>query len=155
MSDSATLQTATEILDTMLGHLGFSATIHPDAAADGLGLQVECSESALLIGNNGDRLDDLQYLVNRLLREKDEDAPRVRVDVGHFRQQRESEMSEKIRTVAQRVIDTGRPVKLNPLNSYHRRIVHQALKEFPQVESQSPNDRARMKRITIRRRDGV
>lgn len=155
MSDSDTLQSATEVLDTMLGHLGFSATIHPDETVEGLGLQVECSDSALLIGKNGDRLDDLQYLVNRLLRENDEDAPRVRVDVGYFRQQRESEMTEKIRTVAQRVIDTGRPVKLNPLNSYHRRIVHQALKEFPQVESCSPNDRARMKRITIRKRDGV
>lgn len=155
MSDSDTLQSATVILDTMLGHLGFAATIHPDETVEGLGLQVECSESALLIGKNGDRLDDLQYLVNRLLREKDENAPRVRVDVGYFRQQRESEMTEKIRTVAQRVIDTGRPVKLNPLNSYHRRIVHQALQEFPQVESCSPNDRARMKRITIRKRDGA
>lgn len=152
MSDSDTLQSATETLDTMLGYLGFTATVHPDSDVDGLGLQVECSDSALLIGKNGDRLDDLQYLVNRLLREKDENAPRVRVDVGHFRQQRETEMAEKIRLVAQRVIETGRPVKLNPLNSYHRRIVHQALKEFPQLESSSPNDRARMKRITIRRR---
>ena len=153
MSESNPIEQGTEVLDTLLGHLGFAATIHEDPSGDGPGLQVESADSDLLVGKTGDRLDDLQYLVNRIVQSKDENAPRIRVDVNRYREQRESEMQEKIALVAQRVIDTGRPVKLNPLNSYYRRIVHQALKEFPGVESFSPKDRARMKRITIRRRE--
>jgi len=151
---SSALATAREILDTMLGTLGFFVTIHEENDERGPGLQIESEDAAILIGNKGDRLDDIQYLVNRVLQEKLPDAPRVRVDVGHYREQRESEMVEKVKAVAKRVAAGGRPVILNPLNSYHRRIVYSALKEFPEVEATSPEDRSRMKRITIRQKQG-
>lgn len=155
MTDQTTaLSAAREILDTMLGYLGIFVTIHEEQDERGPGLQIESEDNALLIGNKGDRLDDIQYLVNRILQEKMPDAPRIRIDAGHFREQRESEMVEKIRVVAKRVMDGGRPVILNPLNSYHRRIVYGALKEFPEVEATSPQDRTRMKRITIRMKQG-
>jgi predicted RNA-binding protein Jag len=47
---------------------------------------------------------------------------------------------------------SGRPVKLDPMNSYDRRIVHNTLQEDPDVMSFSPSDDARIKRITIQRR---
>ena len=56
------------------------------------------------------------------------------------------------RQIADTVRISGRPVKLEPMNSYDRRIVHNTLKDDPEVMSFSPNDDARIKRITLQRR---
>ena len=59
---------AEKILDSMLGHLGLASEIEVQETEDGLSLQIFSSEKEIIIGNNGDRLDDIQYLVNRILR---------------------------------------------------------------------------------------
>ena len=146
------LDDARRILDTMLGLLGFFTTIESEDTEEGPGFQVVTDDARLLIGRHGDRLDDIQFLLNRLLQQRHPDAPKVRVDVGHYRAQREAEMVEKILSLAERVHSTGKPVRLNPLNSYHRRIVHNALKDNPYVETFSPDEQARLKRIVIRPR---
>lgn len=145
---------ARRILDTMLGHLGFFTTIEDEETEEGPGLQILTDDSRLLIGRHGDRLDDIQFLLNRLLLQRHPDAPRFRVDVGHYRNQRETEMVEKITALAERVRETGKAVRINPLNSYYRRIVHNALKDNPHVESVSEDSKERLKRIIVRPRSG-
>lgn len=145
---------ARRILDTMLGHLGFYTTIEDEETAEGPGLQILTDDSRLLIGRHGDRLDDIQFLLNRLLLQRHPDAPRFRVDVGHYRNQRETEMIEKITALAERVQATGKAVRLNPLNSYYRRIVHNTLKDHPGVETVSEESKDRLKRIIVRPRGG-
>ena len=145
---------ARRILDTMLGHLGFYTTIEDEQTEEGPGLQILTDDSRLLIGRHGDRLDDIQFLLNRLLLQRHPDAPRFRVDIGHYRNQRETEMVEKITALAERVHETGKAVRLNPLNSYYRRIVHNTLKDHPHVESLSEDTKERLKRIIVRPRGG-
>lgn len=145
---------ARRILDTMLGHLGFYTNIEDEETEEGPGLQILTDDSRLLIGRHGDRLDDIQFLLNRLLLQRHPEAPRFRVDVGHYRTQRETEMVEKITALAERVLESGKAVRLNPLNSYYRRIVHNTLKENPHVESVSEDSKDRLKRIIIRPRTG-
>ena len=82
----------------------------------------------------------------------DRNAHRVQVDVGHWRAMRDDKLRHRIRQIADTVRISGRPVKLEPMNSYDRRIVHNTLKEDPDVMSFSPNDDARIKRITLQRR---
>lgn len=146
---------AKRILDTMLGHLGFFTTIENEDTPEGPGLQIISDDSRLLIGRHGDRLDDIQFLVNRLLIQRHPDAPKIRVDVGHYRNQRQEEMIEKITVLADRVRSTGKAVRLNPLNSYYRRIVHNTLKDDVDVETVSEETRDRLKRIIIRPRQGT
>jgi len=141
-----------EILDTMLGHLGFVADIQEVETEAGLQLQVFTAGSQLLVGNNGETLEDLQFLLNRVLQAMDRNAPRVQVDVAHWRAMRDDRLRQKVRQVAETVRISGRPVKLEPMNSYDRRIVHNTLKDDPDVMSFSPSDDARVKRITIQRR---
>ena len=83
------LEKAEEILDTMLGYLGFVVHIDAENSENGPSLQIHSQEAELLIGRRGDRLDDIQYLVNRILQLKDRSAPRVRIDVEHYRAMRE------------------------------------------------------------------
>ena len=141
-----------EILDTMLGYLGFVAEIQEVETDNGRQLQVFTAESDLLIGRDGEVLEDLQFLLNRILQAKDRNAPKVQVDVAHWRAMRDDRLRSRIRQIADTVRISGRPVKLEPMNSYDRRIVHNTLKDDPDVMSFSPSDDARIKRITIQRR---
>lgn len=143
---------AKEILDTMLGHLGFVAEIQEIETENGIQLQVFTAEADALIGHNGETLEDLQFLLNRILQSTDRNAPRVQVDVGHWRAMRDDKLRQRVRQIAETVRLTGRPVKLEPMNSYDRRIVHNTLKDDPELMSFSPTDDARIKRITIQRR---
>jgi spoIIIJ-associated protein len=141
-----------EILDTMLGHLGFVAEIQEFETEAGLQLQIFSAESERLIGPEGSTLEDLQFLLNRILQSQDRNAPRVHVDVAHWRAMRDDQLRQRVRLLADTVRMSGRPVKLEPMNSYDRRIVHNVVQDDPEVMSFSPNDDARVKRITIQRR---
>lgn len=143
-------EAARKILDTMLGHLGFPVTIEIQETGDGPCLQILTSESAHLIGRDGERLDDLQYLVNRVLRKHFPDAPRVKIDCEHYRAIQEDHLIEEVRGLAERVKVSGKPFRMRPLNAYYRRIVHNALVDDPAVESASPGGDDRLKRITIK-----
>ncbi len=143
---------AREILDTMLGYLGFVCEIKATETGGGILLQVYQAEADKLIGPRGETLDDIQYLLNRLLLEKHPDAPRVQVDVEHYREMREDGMLGRIRELADLVRKTGRPYHLDPMNSYDRRIVHHAFKDDPDIETKSSEDSGRVKRITLQRR---
>ena len=136
----------------MLGYLGFVADIQEVETENGRQLQVFTAESEALIGHEGETLEDLQFLLNRILQAQDRNARRVRLisaigercattscDNASGRLPRPSE-SPDVR------------VKLEPMNSYDRRIVHNTLKEDPDVMTFSPSDDARIKRITIQRR---
>ncbi len=142
-------ESARKILDTMLGHLGIPAEVDVESCDEGPCLQIRSPESKLLIGRDGDRLDDLQYLVNRILRKHVPKSPRVRVDCEHYRAMREDKLREEVREVAEKVKTSGRPFEFRPLNAYYRRIVHNVLLEDPEVESHSPDGNSRLKRITI------
>ena len=147
-------EAATKILDTMLGHLGFAAQIEVDEQDVAPCLQIMTSQSKFLIGRDGHRLDDLQYLVNRILRRHDPDAPRVKVDCEHYRTIHEDKLIEEVRGVAERVRASGEPAKLRPLNAYYRRLVHNALVDEPGIETHSPDSRERLKRIEVRVKGG-
>ena len=144
-----TVETATKILDTMLGHLGIPATIEQQETDDGPCLQIHSTESRAIIGRDGDRLDDIQYLVNRILRRKNLKAERVKVDCEHFRSIREDQMAVEIKEIAERVKATGKAHEVRPLNAYYRRLVHNILINDPDIETHSPEGDERLKRITI------
>ena len=144
-----TVESATKILDTMLGHLGFTASIELQETADGPCLQIHSGESQALIGKEGDRLDDIQYLVNRIVRRHYPKAERIKVDCEHFRSIQEDQLHEEIKGIAERVKTTGKPFQMRPLNAYYRRLVYNILVDDPQIVSHSPQGDDRLKRITI------
>ena len=145
-------QTPREILDTMLGCLGFVFEIKETEAGNALTLQVYTSEKESLIGHNGQAIDDMQYLLNRVLQAQDATSPKVQVDVEHYRDMRNGLLVARVRKLAESVRETGLPFHLEPMNSYDRRLIHNAFKDDLQVTTWSPTDDARMKRITIKKR---
>jgi spoIIIJ-associated protein len=144
-----TVESATKILDTMLGHLGLASEIEVQETPDGPCLQVHSTDEKTIIGRDGERLDDIQYLVNRILPRQFTKAERIKVDCGHFRSIREDKMAEEIRDIATRVKTTGKPYQMRPLNAYYRRMVYHILTGDPEIECHSPEGEDRLKRITI------
>ena len=139
-------------MDAMLGLLGFVCEIKEFPHEHGLTLMVYTAEKDRLIGRNGVLLEDIQLLLNRVLLAKDKDAPKVQVDIEHWREMRDDALAQRVRQLAEAVRQTGRPYHLEPMNAYERRIVHTAFKDDPEVMTWSPPDDSRIKRITLRRR---
>ena len=145
--------TPKELLDTMLGYLGFVVEIAESQNEGGsLVLQIYTEESRRLIGRDGATLEAIQFLLNRLIQAKDKDFEKVIVDCEHYRSMREDRIVQRVRELAERVRITGRSLQLEPMNSYERRIVHNAFKDDPDVATWSPDDSARIKQITLLKR---
>ncbi len=125
------------ILEKILGSLGFTATVEEHRLGDDVMLNVKAEESGRLIGRQGQTLTDLQYIVNRIVFQLDQTAPKIMVDVGGYRSEARDALVKKAQEAAEKVRRWGEPVELEPMSAYDRRTVHQALKEDPDIETQS------------------
>lgn len=124
-------------LEKMLRLLGFEATIEEHVLEEGVLLDVKADDSGRLIGRQGQTLADLQYITNRLLFQQDASTPKAMVDVGGYRAQAREALVKKAKDAAEKVRRWGDVVELEPMTAFDRRIVHQALKEDPGVETRS------------------
>src|SRR6185503_16383393 len=90
-----------DVLDTMLGLLGFICEIKEFPHEDGsMTLQVYSPEKDRLIGRHGETLDDLQLLLNRLIVGRDRTVPKVQVDVEHWREMKDDQLAARVRQLA-------------------------------------------------------
>jgi len=124
-------------LEKLLELLGFPATVEEHTLEDGLLLDVKTEDSGRLIGRQGQTLSDLQYVTNRLLFQQDQNAPKAMVDVGGYRAAARDALVKKAKDAAEKVRRWGDVVELEPLSAFDRRIVHQALKDDPDIETHS------------------
>jgi spoIIIJ-associated protein len=149
------LQRARETLELMLGHLGLVFEVEELEPAGRFVLNVHSREAARLIGRDGQVLEDLQYLLNRILNRGEEGAANVIVDVEGYRQKEKQDFLGHIRELADQVRRTGKPLVLAPMNSFDRRLVHQAFAEDPEIATQSEESTARLKQITLTLRSSI
>ncbi len=95
----------------------------------------------IIIGYRGETLDSLQYLVSLVINKDQEcDYKRVILDTENYRNKREETLKKLARRLGNKVKETGRPVKLEPMNPYERRIIHSELQNNNYVETYSEGD---------------
>jgi spoIIIJ-associated protein len=126
-----------ETLEKILASLGFDVTVEEHKMDDGVLLDVKTEDAGRLIGRMGQTLADLQYITNRILFQQDAGSPKAMVDVGGYRAQAREALVKKAKDAADKVRRWGDAVELEPLNAFDRRVVHQALKDDPDVETSS------------------
>ena len=126
-----------EVLEKILALLDIPATVEAQRLDDIFLLDVKTEESGRLIGRQGQTLADLQYITNRILFQQDSSSPKAMVDVGGYRAQAREALVKRAQEAADKVRRWGEPVELEPMNAFDRRIVHQALKDDPDVETHS------------------
>ena len=126
-----------DTLEKILTSLGFTAAVEEHQLEEGLLLDVKTEDAGRLIGRQGQTLADLQYITNRLLFQQDATTPKVMVDVSGYRAQAREALVKKARDAAEKVRRWGDVVELEPMTAFDRRIVHQALKDDPDIETHS------------------
>ena len=146
-----------EILEELMRHLGFDVRIDVDSG-DTSRLNVvgnADSHEALgaLIGRKGERLSALQHLVNLMLSRRMGEWTRVLVDVEDYRGRRERQLRDIANRAAARVQETGKMLQLEPMPALERRWIHLALREHPDVATQSIGEEPN-RRIVIIPRSG-
>jgi spoIIIJ-associated protein len=129
------------ILETLMGHLGFDATVEV-AAGETSRLNVvaqgdDRDSLGALIGRKGERLSALQHLVNLMLSKEMGSWTRVLVDVEDYRGRRERQLRELADRAAARVMETGKMLQLEPMPALERRWIHLTLRDHSGVATQS------------------
>jgi spoIIIJ-associated protein len=113
--------------------------IHVDVWGEDLGI---------LIGRGGTTLQALQDIVTTIVRRACPEVRRIVVDVERYKERRRQKLREYAERMADKALSTRKPVKLEPMTSRERKIVHDALKEFTGVESKSEGEEPQ-RRIVI------
>ena len=140
-----------EVLEKLLSSLGFPASVEEHMMDDSVLLDVKTDDAGRLIGRQGQTLADLQYITNRILFQQSPEAPKVMVDVGGYRTQAREALVKKAKEAADKVRRWGDAVELEPLNAFDRRVVHQTLKDDPDVETHSVEVEGTEKKVILLR----
>ncbi|WP_124067215.1 RNA-binding cell elongation regulator Jag/EloR [Clostridium sp. E02] len=94
----------------------------------------------ILIGKRGQTLDSLQYLVSLVVNRESNEYIRVKIDTENYRERRKETLETLAKNIAYKVKRTKRPVSLEPMNPYERRIIHSALQNDKFVNTRSDGD---------------
>ena len=121
------LPLAREILEQVLAKMQEPATVTATQDEDRINLLIETSDAGLLIGKQGQTLDALQYLVTKMLAKQTRGKVRIAIDVEAYRARHNEALALLAQKYGEKVKRSGRPMTLNPMNPYDRRIVHMAL----------------------------
>lgn len=140
---------ALEALRKLLDALDYEYELECSEHDEGLCLMISSPQAKYLIGENGERLNDLQYLVNRSIQHVDEGAPRVRIDCDSYRKEMEDKLIQRAKSRAEQVRRSGNPLRMEPLNAYQRRLVHHVLAQMEDIATESEESDSRFKRIVI------
>ena len=97
-------------------------------------------DMGILIGKRGQTLDSLQYLVSLVVNKKSSDYIRVKLDTENYRERRKETLETLAKNIAYKVKRTRRPVSLEPMNPYERRIIHAALQNDRYVVTRSDGE---------------
>ena len=111
-----------------------------DETDHNLDIDLSGDDMGVLIGKRGQTLDSLQYLVSLVVNKDTEDYIRVKVDTEDYRRRRKETLENLAKNIAYKVKRTKRPVSLEPMNPYERRVIHSALQNDKYVTTHSEGD---------------
>lgn len=121
-----------------LGHMDIDASVEEGMIGDTSAILIHTQDAGLLIGENGINLLALNYLLRRIIERKFAvTEAQFMIDVNDYQRRRFDELRDKARMGAQRVRYFKKEVTLEPMSAFERRIVHLALQEYPDIETES------------------
>ena len=103
-------------------------------------VELKGDDMGILIGKRGQTLDSLQYLTNLAVNKHSENYYKVKIDTEDYRKRRKETLENLAKNIAYKVKRTKRPVSLEPMNPFERRIIHSALQNDRYVTTHSEGD---------------
>ena len=147
-----TAERAEKFLMDVLEAMDLKATVSMEENKEERTLDIDLAgdDMGVLIGKRGQTLDSLQYLVSLVVNKGEDDYIRVKVDTENYRQRRK----DTLENLASKVRRTGKPVTLEPMNPYERRVIHSALQNDRYVETHSEGEEP-FRKVVVSLKEGV
>ena len=136
-----TIEAVEDFLKSTMKAMDMEVELKTEIDQDGaLCVDISGEHMGILIGKRGQTLDSLQYLANRVANKHQEGYVRVKLDTENYRARREETLRHLAKNIAHKVKRNRRPVALEPMNPYERRIIHSALQSDPYVMTHSEGE---------------
>ena len=145
---------AVEFLNGMFRAMDLEVDINTTFEDDTLTIDLSGDDMGILIGKRGQTLDSVQYLTSLVVNKGKASYVRVKVDTENYRERRKATLENLAKNIAFKVKKTRRPVYLEPMNPYERRIIHSALQNDPYVTTHSEGEEPLRKVVvTLKKRE--
>lgn len=136
-----TIEAVEDFLKNTMKAMDMEVELKTEIDQDGaLCVDMSGEHMGILIGKRGQTLDSLQYLAKRVANKHQEGYVRVKLDTENYRARREETLRHLAKNIAHKVKRNRRPVALEPMNPYERRIIHSALQSDPYVMTHSEGE---------------
>ena len=164
---------AVKTLGMMLDYLGFEATVRGEEKNERIAIKISSEEPGRIIGKSGQTLENMQYILNLIMYNKDKEFPRIMLDIDGYagknrertskgprrerssRERRKGESGIPEEALRQQALDAGKEVKrwgesvtLPLMNPHDRRIIHMTLKDDAELTTESEGE-GTMKKVVI------
>ena len=145
-----------KFLKDVFGAMGMEVTvaITQNPQEREMNITLDGADMGVLIGKRGQTLDSLQYLSSLVVNKNTEDYIRVKVDTENYRERRKATLENLAKNIAQKVKRTRKPVSLEPMNPYERRVIHSALQNDKFVCTHSEGEEP-YRRVVVTLKEGV
>lgn len=142
MDREQSISYAKKYLEDTLSFFGLNIEIKASADDEVIELKVPSTHlNGFLIGHNGDTLRSLQFLVSTTLRNHDAGLSRINIDIADYKAQRADRLVSKIKKdILETVQKNGQAYSLEPMSAADRRVVHQAVGEYADLETHSEGE---------------
>ena len=131
-----------EFLGKVFQAMGIEATVSVNVDKETKNIDVDLAgpDMGVLIGKRGQTLDSLQYLTNLAINKQSDEYYKVKIDTEDYRQRRKDTLENLAKNIAYNVKKTKRPVSLEPMNPFERRVIHSALQNDKFVTTHSEGE---------------
>lgn len=138
---------ASDFLYTILNNMGIEAQISVNEDEENIVVDINGDDIGIIIGRRGETMDSLQYLTSLVVNKGYQDYKRVILNIENYRQKREETLVKLANRLAEKVVKYKKPVTLEPMNPYERRIIHSSLQGHKYVETYSTGEEPKRKVI--------
>lgn len=122
---------AKKYLEDLLSFFGLNTDVYATSEDDVIELEVPSTHlNGFLIGQKGENMRSMQFLISSALKNQGFEYTRVNVDVAEYKKQRAQRLAEKAEEWVKKVKETGEPMELQPMNAADRRTVHKLAQEW-------------------------
>lgn len=130
-----------------------NSTVDYDEENRTMNIVFDGEDMGLLIGKRGQTLDSLQYIISLVVNKESDSYIRIKVDTENYRERRKATLENLAKNLAYKVKRTRRPVSLEPMNPYERRVIHSALQNDRYVETHSEGEEPYRKVVITLKKD--
>lgn len=143
MDRDASIDFAKKYTEDLLSFFGLNTDVAARCDDDEQVIELNIPSTHLngfLIGQRGETLRSLQYLLSMSLKNRDAAITRVNIDVANYKRNRADRVAEQVREWCKEVLETGEPMHLKPMTPVDRRTAHHVVTEFEALESHSEGE---------------